>query len=226
MKNNGDNRVTPHSILVLGEGEGWRWRFSRFSRALEAKENKSILPKLGIESRFLHRLTHIPVIILSYMVIVPLPVATRSAVARLLGLRVRIPPGAWKSLPCECCVLSGRVPCVGLITVPEESYRVWCVWVWLWSHDSEDALAHYGMLAIGGKKNTWLCFPSQLLGLIKCRFTCALQRVEWEKWRTFQSKLPVSSLAKRQRVHTKSRWLLPFRQNVISKTLHRLIFWI
>jgi hypothetical protein len=27
-----------------------------------------------------------------------------SAAARLLGLRVRIPPGAWKSVPCECGV--------------------------------------------------------------------------------------------------------------------------
>jgi len=26
----------------------------------------------------------------------------------LLGLRVRIPPGAWMSLSCECCLLSGR----------------------------------------------------------------------------------------------------------------------
>jgi hypothetical protein len=27
----------------------------------------------------------------------------------------------------ECCVLSGRGCCVGLITRPKESYRVWCV---------------------------------------------------------------------------------------------------
>ena len=27
--------------------------------------------------------------------------------------------GAWMSLPCECCVLSGRGLCVGLITRPE-----------------------------------------------------------------------------------------------------------
>ena len=27
----------------------------------------------------------------------------------------------------ECCILSGRGPCVGLITGPEESYRLWCV---------------------------------------------------------------------------------------------------
>jgi hypothetical protein len=28
---------------------------------------------------------------------------------------------------CECCVLSGRGLCVGLIIRPEESYRLWCV---------------------------------------------------------------------------------------------------
>jgi hypothetical protein len=31
----------------------------------------------------------------------------RSAAARLLRSWVRIPPGAWKSVCCECCVLSG-----------------------------------------------------------------------------------------------------------------------
>jgi len=29
----------------------------------------------------------------------------------------------------ECCVLSGRGLCVGLITRPEEFYRVWCIGV-------------------------------------------------------------------------------------------------
>ena len=28
---------------------------------------------------------------------------------------------------CECCVLSGRGLCDGLITRTEESYRLWCV---------------------------------------------------------------------------------------------------
>jgi len=61
-----------------------------------------------------------------------------SAAARLLGLRVRIQPGTWISVFCECCVCvcvcvcvwSGRSLCDGLITSPEESYRVWRVWVW------------------------------------------------------------------------------------------------
>ena len=51
----------------------------------------------------------------------------RSAVAHLLRLWVRIPPGAWMFVGCECCVLSGRGLCDELITRPEESYRMWCV---------------------------------------------------------------------------------------------------
>ena len=66
------------------------------------------------------------------------------AAARLLGLRVRIPPGAWMSVPCECCVLSSTGLCDGLITRPEEPYGVGCVWVWSLSLDNEEALAHWG----------------------------------------------------------------------------------
>ena len=51
----------------------------------------------------------------------------RSAAARLLRLWFRIPPGAWMFVFCKCCVLSGRGLCDELITLPEESYRLWCV---------------------------------------------------------------------------------------------------
>ena len=57
----------------------------------------------------------------------PIPPEARSAADRWLGLWVRITPGAWMSVSCKCCVLSGRGLCVGLITRPEESYRLWCV---------------------------------------------------------------------------------------------------
>jgi len=50
-----------------------------------------------------------------------------SAAARLLGLRVRIPPGAWMSVSCEWCLLSRRGLCCGMIIRPGESCRVWCV---------------------------------------------------------------------------------------------------
>jgi len=57
----------------------------------------------------------------------PVPLAARSSAACLLRLWVRIPPGAWMSVCCECCVLSGRGLCDELITRPEESYQLWSV---------------------------------------------------------------------------------------------------
>jgi hypothetical protein len=35
--------------------------------------------------------------------------------------------GVSLSVSGECCVLSGRGLCVRLSTLPEESYRVWCI---------------------------------------------------------------------------------------------------
>jgi hypothetical protein len=51
----------------------------------------------------------------------------RSTAARMLRSWVRIPQGAWMFVCCECCVLSGRGLCDELITVHEESYRLWRV---------------------------------------------------------------------------------------------------
>ena len=75
-------------------------------------------------------------------------------VALLLDLRVRIPAGTRLSACCECSVLSGGGLCVGLITRPEESYRMWCVWVWSWILDNVGNLTHWGLL-YPGKKNIW-----------------------------------------------------------------------
>ena len=50
-----------------------------------------------------------------------------SAAASLLRSWVRIPPGIWIFVCCECPVLSGRGLCDELIARPEESYRLWCV---------------------------------------------------------------------------------------------------
>jgi len=65
----------------------------------------------------------------------------RSSAARLLRLWVRIPPEAWMSVCCDCFVLSGRGLCVGVTTRPEESYRLYCVWVWSIKLVNEEALA-------------------------------------------------------------------------------------
>jgi len=42
------------------------------------------------------------------------------------GLRVRMRPGAWMSVSCDCYVLSGRGLCDGSITHEEVSYQKWC----------------------------------------------------------------------------------------------------
>jgi hypothetical protein len=79
----------------------------------------------------------------------------------MLGFGVRIPPETRMSVCFECCVLSGRGHCVGLITHPEESYRVWCVWEWSWSLDNEETI-------VSREKKTYLyvnvviIFPPQV----------------------------------------------------------------
>ena len=52
----------------------------------------------------------------------------RYADSSLLSLQVRIPLELLKALSFKCCALSGRGLCDGLITHPEDSYRV-CVCV-------------------------------------------------------------------------------------------------
>ena len=67
----------------------------------------------------------------------------RPTAARPLRLWVRIPPGAWMFVCCECCVLSGRGLCDGLITRPDESYRLWRVVVCDQETSNEEAKARY-----------------------------------------------------------------------------------
>jgi len=77
----------------------------------------------------------------------------RSAAARLLISWVRIPPGAWIFVCCECCVLSGRGICDKLITRPLESYRLWCVVVCdLENLKNEEAMTRVGSQRYRKKK--------------------------------------------------------------------------
>jgi hypothetical protein len=50
-----------------------------------------------------------------------------SLLYRIHWLWVTNPPGAWRSVCCKFCALSGRGLCDELITRQEESYRLWCV---------------------------------------------------------------------------------------------------
>jgi hypothetical protein len=64
---------------------------------------------------------------------------------------------------CVCCVLSCRGPCIRLITRPEESYWVWCVWVHSWSLDNEEALAHWGCSAVVKKSGGNSLFSKEII---------------------------------------------------------------
>jgi hypothetical protein len=65
---------------------------------------------------------------------------------------------------CEFCVLSGRVLCDGLITHPEGSYRVWCVWAWSWNLDKEEANGPRWAAAPRQKKNPCRMLRGRLVG--------------------------------------------------------------
>jgi hypothetical protein len=70
------------------------------------------------------------------------------------------------SLCCECCVLSGRGVCDGLITRPEEFYRVWCIWVWSWSLEKWGYLGPQRAVEPLKKKKPYII----LITLCKSRF--------------------------------------------------------
>jgi len=73
------------------------------------------------------------------------PCRSQWARGQRLGFRI---PGM--SVCFEWCVLSGRGLCLGLITCPEESYRVWGVQLmWSRSLGNEEALAAFWLLRLG-----------------------------------------------------------------------------
>jgi len=80
----------------------------------------------------------------------PCVLRRRSVAARLLRSWVRIAPGAWMFVSCECCVLSGRDLCDELITRPEESYRLWCVVVC----DLENLKNEVAMTRVGSQRHS------------------------------------------------------------------------
>jgi hypothetical protein len=67
---------------------------------------------------------------------------------------------------CECCVLSGRGLCVGLITRPEESYRLWRVVVWSRNLENEEAKARYRAVKI---RPQWVVTPGKQINNIRRR---------------------------------------------------------
>ena len=75
----------------------------------------------------------------------------------------------------ECCVLYGRGLCVGLITRPEESYRLWCVVVCDLETLNVEGLAHWGLLRPSKKEAGYLMTPSKCWGFCVDRDEMTLQ---------------------------------------------------
>ena len=88
----------------------------------------------------------------------------RPQAAHLLRSWVRIPPGAWIFVCCECRVLSGRGLCDKLITRPEESYRLWCVVVCDLENPQEWV----------GHDPRWVAVPQQKKKNTVCNMDCVL----------------------------------------------------
>jgi hypothetical protein len=65
---------------------------------------------------------------------------------------------AWIFVCYECCVLSGKGLCNGLITHPEESYRLWCVECDLETSKNEEAKALYRAVKI---QPQWVVTPGK-----------------------------------------------------------------
>jgi hypothetical protein len=59
---------------------------------------------------------------------------------------------------CECCVLSSRGLCDGLITLPEESYRLWRVVCDQETSEHEEAKARYRAVKI---RPQWVVTPGK-----------------------------------------------------------------
>jgi len=77
----------------------------------------------------------------------------------LIEINKKIPPGAWMSVRCECCVLSGRGLGDEPITRPEESYRLWCVVMW------SRNLKNEAMARVGPQRHREYCvLPGRGLG--------------------------------------------------------------
>jgi len=93
----------------------------------------------------------------TYTSLVANPLAAQSKAWRcgrlFAGIAGSSPAGTWNFVSCECRVLLGRDLCVGPITHPKEFYRIYCIWVWSWILDNEEALAQWGLLRSGEKWN-------------------------------------------------------------------------
>ena len=83
---------------------------------------------------------------------VPIAVATRSTAwvcgRSLSGIAGSNSGGAWMSVVSVVCCVVSVVFCQVEVSRPEDFYRLWCVWVWLWSLENEEPWPTGGWRAI------------------------------------------------------------------------------
>ena len=91
----------------------------------------------------------------------PRGLTRESAAARLLGLRLRIPPVAWMSVCYECCVLSGRLLCASLQRSSTECVCVYvCVCVCMRARVCVCVCVCVCVLPQAGNKQRAVCFST------------------------------------------------------------------
>jgi hypothetical protein len=72
----------------------------------------------------------------------------RSKAVLLLGLRVRIPPGAWMPIFFECRKIEVYTTGQSVVQRSPTECGVWCVCVWSWNINNEETRAHQGCQAM------------------------------------------------------------------------------
>jgi len=82
----------------------------------------------------------------------------------LAGITGSDPTGAWMSVFCECCRVC-RVFFIGLTTRPNESYRVWCVWVGSWCPGPLGAVAPWKKKFAVNENNSTTVYKFYLVSL-------------------------------------------------------------
>jgi hypothetical protein len=138
------------------------------------------------------------------------PRGLKYAAPCLLGLWVRIPPGARMFVSRDCCLLWGRGLYVGLITRPEDSYRVWCVWVQ--SRSSEIRSKRHR------KKQSYICISYDLT---ICPMGFIVDKVVLRQVLSFRFLLSLSFHTSSVLIHSyfsgaiKSWHLAPFLNNIL-----------
>jgi hypothetical protein len=145
----------------------------------------------------------------------PIPLATRPeawfcspSLAGIVGSNLA---GAWMCVSCECCVLSGRGLCDGLINRPDEFYRVWS-----WSLDSEVDPDRIGaVVPLKEEQDVWN--QHHKWGLRSSRI---LRGADWHLFTDFSGGNHPSQLHVSSSFGRRDRYVVPKRRLITTNLRH------